>query len=239
MIKNILITGIPKSGKSTLVRKMIAIQPNKVGFITNEINDDEGRVGFEIETHKGTKSVLAHTNFSTPHQISKYFVNIKNLYKILPEVSKFSKNDLLYLDEVGQMQLFSVDFKELVQKYLDAENLLIATLSAVHHDRFTDSIRARKDVYIVEISDVNREEKMEFIKQLITKIEKAKYYVTQPDRFIREGNDLELKSEHGTRILKKIGIEWGCSCDFFLTFKVCSHVMAAEEVYGQQKNQTN
>jgi len=231
MIKNILITGIPKSGKSTLLRKIISTLPNKVGFVTTEIRDDNGRVGFEIETHKAAKSVLAHINFNTPHQVSKYFVDIKNLEKILPQVLEFSANDILYLDEIGQMQLFSSDFEKLVEKYLDAENTLIATLSAVYQNSFTDSIRKRKDIYIVEISENDREKKGEFIKQLIRKIEKAKGYIAQPDRFIRNENSIELKSEHGTRILSKIEGNWTCNCDFFSNFEICSHVIAAQEIY--------
>lgn len=231
MIKNILITGIPKSGKSTLLRNVISAQPNKIGFITNEIRDNEGRVGFELETCKGTKSVLSHIDFHTPIKVSKYFVDIKNLDSIFPEVSEFSTNDILYLDEIGQMQLFSANFQKLVEKYLDAENTLVATLSTVYQDGFTDSIRARKDVHVIEISESNRGEKEEFIKQLIRKIEKAKNYISQPDKFVRKGNNIELASEHGIRILNKVGENWKCSCDFFASFNICSHVIAATEIY--------
>ena len=232
MIKNILITGTPKSGKSTLLRKIISTLPNKVGFITTEIRDDNGRVGFELETHKGIKSVLAHIDFNTPHQVSKYFVDIKNLEKIIPQVLEFSANDFLYLDEIGQMQLFSSDFEKLVKKYLDAENTLISTLSAVYQNDFTDSIRKRKDVYIVEISEDNRAEKEVFINQLIRKIEKAKNYIVQSDKFVRRGKDIELKSEHGTRILSKVVDNWKCNCNFFSRYNICSHVIATQELYG-------
>jgi nucleoside-triphosphatase THEP1 len=220
MIKNILITGTPKSGKSTLLRKIISTQPNKVGFITTEIRNDNGRVGFELETHKGIKSVLAHIDFNTPHQVSKYFIDIKNLEKIIPQV------------EIGQMQLLSSDFEKLVKKYLDAENTLISTLSAVYQNGFTDSIRQRKDVYIVEISEDNRAEKEVFINQLIKKIEKARNYIAQPDKFVRRGNDIELKSEHGTRILSKVVDNWKCNCNFFSSYNICSHVIATQELYG-------
>lgn len=231
MIKNILVTGVPRSGKSTLLKKVITTQSNKVGFITLEIRDDKGRVGFELETHKGTRSVLAHINFNTSNKVSKYFVDIKNLDSILPEVSKFLTNDILYLDEIGQMQLFSTDFQKLVEKYLNAENTLLATLSTVYQNSFTDTIRARKDIHVVEISESNRDEKEKFIKQLIRKIEKARNYITQPGRFVRKGNSIELKSEHGIRIVNKVEENWECNCNFFSRNNICSHVIATKELY--------
>ncbi len=130
------------------------------------------------------------------------------------------------------MQLFSSDFEKLVKKYLDAENTLISTLSAVYENDFTDSIRQRKDVYIVEISEDNRAEKEVFINQLIRKIEKAKNYIAQPDKFVRRGNDIELRSEHGIRILSKVVDNWKCNCNFFPSYTICSHVIATQELYG-------
>ena len=46
MQKNILITGKPKSGKSTILEKVIFGIPDKVGFITKEIRANGQRTGF-------------------------------------------------------------------------------------------------------------------------------------------------------------------------------------------------
>lgn len=232
MMKNILITGVPKSGKSTLLANIIAKHPiNKVGFITKEIRDDHGRIGFEMETHRGTKHTLAHVNFKTVHQVSKYFVEPKNLESIIPEVSEFSDDDLLYLDEIGQMQLFSHDFEKLVEKFLNAENTFLATLSAVYQNDFTDALRKRNDVIMIEIVEIDREEKEEFVTQLIKKIEKARCYITQPERFRRVEDTVELRSEHGIRSLTRSEDGWKCSCDFFFAHNICSHVIATKVLY--------
>ena len=122
MRKNILITGMPKSGKSTLLKKIIKKHDKKTGFVTNEIRENGERVGFEIETHTGQKSVLANINFKTSLKVSKYFVNIKNLDEIIPKVSEFNGDDLLFIDEIGQMELFSKKFKQLVLRYFDSPN---------------------------------------------------------------------------------------------------------------------
>ena len=106
MQKNIIITGEPKSGKSTLLANIIKDIPNTVGIVTKEIQKNNARVGFEIESHANHKVILAHIESETKYKVSKYFVNIENLESILSEISTFKKGDLLYLDEIGQMQLF-------------------------------------------------------------------------------------------------------------------------------------
>ncbi len=156
MVKNILLTGKPKSGKTTLLRKIIAQIPNKVGFVTNEIRKDDVRVGFEIETYSGERTVLAHIDFDKSHSVNKYGLNLDNLNKILPSVANF-KDEILYLDEIGQMELQSQDFVLLAKKYLDAENICLTTLTSVYEDDFTKEVRERDNVIIYEITEENRE----------------------------------------------------------------------------------
>ena len=202
MIKNILITGMPGSGKSTILDKVIVQYPQKVGFITREIRKGKDREGFAIETNSGDKAVLAHILFNTPYKVSKYFVDINNLEPLLPKVSNFKQNDLLYLDEVGQMQLFSDNFKKLVLRYLDADNIAMLTISKIYEDEFTKSLKNRRDVILIEINDENRESKLIFITELIKKIIKARSYITERNRFKIKGNKVEISSAHGKRNLK-------------------------------------
>lgn len=230
MKKNILITGKPKSGKSTLLRRLIDDIPNKVGFLTNEILRDASRFGFEIETHSHQKEVLAHIDFETPYKVSKYFVNIQNLESIIPEVSSFEPDSFLYLDEIGQMQLFSDQFKELVLKYLNSQNTCLCTLSYVFENEFTKNIKSREDVILVEISAEDRDAKEKFLKQLIKKVEKAKKYLSEPQRFSRKDSKIELQSEHGIRNMSFINDEWNCSCDFYKEYGICSHAIATQEI---------
>jgi len=168
MKKNILITGKPKIGKSTLLRKIASTIPHKVGFVTQEMRGDIGRVGFEIEAHTGSKITLAHIEGVTLHKVSKYFVHIEKLESILPEVSNFKKEDTLYIDEIGEMQLFSSAFKELVLNYLNSENRCVATFSSVFEDDFIHQIKGRDDVKIFELTEGNREEVENLIKHHLT-----------------------------------------------------------------------
>lgn len=230
MQKNILITGKPKSGKSTLLATLIADISNKVGFLTNEILPENNRVGFEIQTNTGHKVLLAHTDFETPYQVSKYFVDIKNLESILPEISSFKSTDILYIDEIGQMQLFLERFKELVLQFLNSTNTCLATLSCIYEDDFIRSIKTRDDIVLIEVTPENREEKKLFIEKLLTKIEKAKKYVSEPERFIKNNSgEVFLASEHATRKLIYQNGQWECDCQFFSQYNICSHSIATME----------
>ncbi|MBS3083748.1 SWIM zinc finger family protein [Candidatus Pacearchaeota archaeon] len=230
MIKNILITGMPGSGKSTILDKVTAQYTKKVGFVTREIRKGKDREGFEIETHTGDKIVFAHVSFNTKYKVSKYFVNIDNLESFLPKVSKFREDDILYLDEVGQMQLFSEDFKKIVLKYLDSDNISLLTVSKIYENEFTKSIKNREDVITVEINNENRDFQLNFIENLIKKIIKARAYILDKSRFKIKGDKAIMNSTHAIRNLNYINKKWNCDCDFFKEHSICSHAIAIKEI---------
>ncbi len=235
MIKNILITGLPRSGKTTILEEVIAEYKDRVGFITKEVLRDGKRTGFEIITNLGKRVMLADVNFKTNYMVSKYFVDIKNLESIVPEIEIFKKEDNLFLDEIGQMELFSKKFKQLVLKFLDSENIFLATLTKVYNDDFIYSIKNREDIIIIEISAEDREIKKQFIKDLIKKIIKAKNYLNEPERFKRKGSVIEMKSEHGLRKITYSNGKWNCDCNFFNQNQICSHTITIAELIRLNK----
>jgi len=232
MRKNILITGAPKSGKSTLLEELIADYPNKIGFLSKEIRKDNIRIGFEIILHNGKKTLLSDVDTEDSHKVGKYFVHPQNIDPLLEHLSLPSDDtSLLYIDEIGQMQLFSDLFRKTVLRFFEVPNTCVATITSVYEDDFTRSIKNRDDVILVEITPENREEKLEFVGALLKKIDRAKRYCTKPGRFTFE-NDTHavIESEHGTRRLIRQNNAWNCECDFFHAHGVCSHVIAVEAI---------
>ncbi len=229
MKKNILITGLPGSGKSTILKKIISLHEAKVGFVTHEVCQDGARTGFELETNAGEKSMLASVKFQTEFKVKKYFVDVTNLDQIIPRVTTFKSEDLLFLDEIGQMQLFSDKFKQLVSRYLDSPNICLATLSKVYDDPFIETVKNRDDVILVEISPENRDSKMKFLEALVQKILKAKRYFRDPQRFSIKSDEVTIRTDHGIRHLRKNGSGWICDCEFFKEYSLCSHWIALDE----------
>lgn len=157
MKKNILLSGLPKSGKTTLLKKLIVEFPDRVGFVTNEIRENGERTGFEIETSSDKRTLFASTTFLSGPRVGKYGVDVAALESNIPEVSKFNNSDVLFLDEIGQAELFSKNFRQLVQRYLDSPNLFIGTISEVYDDALIRQIREREDTAIIEISENTRD----------------------------------------------------------------------------------
>lgn len=226
MITNILITGRVRGGKTTLVERVIEDVPDTHGFITKAVEEDGERVGFEIQTSEGERVTFAHVDFNTPYKVARYHVNLEKLDDALERLESFKEDDILYVDEVGEMQLLSPHFKDLVRQFLDADNSSLITFSRVYEDPFITAMKERDDVYIVEISDEDRDDKRVFVQHLLRKIEKAWGYAQEPERFTFQDATATLRSEHGTRQLERTDKGWRCNCIFFKDRNICSHTIA-------------
>ncbi len=183
---NILLTGQPKSGKSTLLRKLVSEIPNSKGLLANELLDDNGaRVGFEVVTSTGEAETVAHIDFDKTVSVGKYGLKIENLDKVIPSISNFN-DEVLYIDEIGQMQMYSIAFKDLVLNYLNAENICIATISSVFSDDFIKSVKSRSDVRMIEINVENRDEIYNRILKEIQLTEAIKKFWSAKSSFLTE-----------------------------------------------------
>lgn len=157
----ILITGRPAVGKSTLLAKLLAncSLESKHGFLTEEVRDEEGaRVGFSLLSDTEETISLARIDKPTTYPVGKYYVDLVRFEAFLKSLELVKPESLLYLDEIGQMQLLSPQFKELVEKYLDADNHFIGTITSVYKDEFVENIKSRRDVLTCEITPDNRVE---------------------------------------------------------------------------------
>jgi len=160
-IKNFLITGKPGCGKTTLIKEIVReIKRPCFGFYTQEIRDKNGkRIGFEIISLNSKKGTLAHINFKSKFRVGKYKVNLEGLEKIGVEAileGLKSKENLIVIDEIGKMELFSEKFKEAVLKVLDSKNKVLATIKLTP-DPFCDMIKKREDVVIFNLDQLHFE----------------------------------------------------------------------------------
>ncbi len=164
-MKNILLTGRPGIGKTSVIKEVIDIlKINAGGFYTSEIRAGGVRKGFEIITLNGKKGILAHVDCRSPYRVSKYGVNIKDLEEIAaPAIEEALRNkECIIIDEIGRMELYSPKFCSLVKKALDSKKRVLGTIQA-RHNEFLDSIRKRKDAKIIEITFENRKKIIEEI----------------------------------------------------------------------------
>lgn len=132
---NIFITGKPGCGKSTLILELIKILKDKnkkiAGIITPEIRESKGesREGFNIiDLESNKQAVLASTQQKGP-RVSKYGVNVAGIDFIVGEFEKsFYDANVIILDEIGKMELFSKKFGAMLEKVFNSGKIVIATL---------------------------------------------------------------------------------------------------------------
>jgi hypothetical protein len=65
---------------------------------------------------------------------------------------------------------------------------------------------------------------------MIGKIEKAKLYAEERDRFRFESFRVEIKGDNNVHYVSYDHGNWDCDCDFFASRSVCGHTMAMERI---------
>ncbi|MHC4339232.1 MAG: NTPase [Planctomycetota bacterium] len=158
MDKVLLLTGAPGVGKTTVVRKIAdALADREVrGFLTREMRSHGRRVGFRIESLSGEVATMAHVEFSSPHRVGRYGVDVDTIDRIVEEaLVPESTTEMHLVDEIGKMECFSHRFVAAMRLLLEAGRPLIATV-ALRGSGFIAEVKRRPDVEIVEVTLRNR-----------------------------------------------------------------------------------
>jgi len=146
MGKLILLTGLPGSGKTTVVERTLELLPdlNPGGFTTREIRDPTGaRLGFEIRTLDGQSATLAHVRMrSSPQRVGKYGVDIRALEQTgVAEICRAVQDaDFVVVDEIGKMELLSPAFREAIHAAIRSPKPVLATIMLRSHP-FADALK--------------------------------------------------------------------------------------------------
>lgn len=167
----ILLTGEPGCGKTTLLQEFLEAVTNKQGFVAREVRSEGSRVGFKLVSSSGQTALLASVASTSKLRVSKYGVELEALDGFLSKLPVVESYNLLYVDEIGQMQLFSDNFKMLIMSYLNEPNMYMGTITGIYGDEFTKQILAREDIILLKINLDNREQVREVLSSLATNLE--------------------------------------------------------------------
>ena len=158
--RNLLITGEPGIGKTTLIMKLAeelkSLHP--VGFYSAEIRVDGVRKGFQLIGLDGRRGTLAHVDCRSYKVVGKYRVNVRAFDEFL-EVLNLTAADgrIVIIDEIGKMECMSHLFRDLVEVLLDQDRIVIATV-ARDGAGMIEQVKQRDDVVLFEIMRRNRSE---------------------------------------------------------------------------------
>eukprot|EP01024_Parvocaulis_polyphysoides_P029196 TRINITY_DN26356_c0_g1_i3.p1 TRINITY_DN26356_c0_g1~~TRINITY_DN26356_c0_g1_i3.p1 ORF type:complete len:199 (+),score=33.94 TRINITY_DN26356_c0_g1_i3:119-715(+) len=171
MAKNIMITGQPGIGKSTLIKKVLDklgdtydVKSIAKGFFTAEIRGPQGRLGFDIITLDGRTGPLARLGSGGPGQptVGRYAVDLQSFEALaLPEITPSDEVKLYIVDEIGKMEFNSRLFFPMVRQLLNNEDaLVLGTIPQARQGRQLREVAevvGREDVVVVTLNRGNRD----------------------------------------------------------------------------------
>lgn len=152
-----LLTGSPGTGKTTAIREAIAKTNARAGgFYTEEIRSGGARKGFRIKTLDGREGILAHVEISSPHRVSRYGVDTTSLDEIGVNAihQAIKEKDLIVIDEIGKMELFSPYFQETVLQAINSSKKVLGTIM-LNPNPFADKIKLLPNMRVIEINRQN------------------------------------------------------------------------------------
>ncbi len=155
-----LLSGEPGSGKTTVIKDVLSrVKLSAGGFYTEELRDRGVRQGFRIITLDGDEATLAHVGIQSSHRVGKYGVDLSGMDNVaVPSVREAIRNrDIVVIDEIGKMELFSDNFRDAVLEALDSGKKVLGTVMLASHP-WADGVKSRPEVEVVHVTRSNRQE---------------------------------------------------------------------------------
>jgi nucleoside-triphosphatase len=158
MKRALFLSGEPGCGKTTIIKEVLSkVNKSAGGFYTEEVRSQGVRQGFNIITLDGKSAVLSHTRVRSPHRVGKYSVNTDSMDKVAVPALKqaIQTKDIIVIDEIGKMELFSPSFKDAVIEALQSEKKVLGTIMLASHP-WADKIKERAEVEVIQVTRFNR-----------------------------------------------------------------------------------
>ena len=132
------------------------------GFYTEEIRSHGVRQGFRLITLDGQDTMLSHIDIDSPYRVSKYGVDIDGLDRVGVAALRraVQQCDLVVIDEIGKMELFSANFRQTVSQIIVSGKMVLGTIMLSPHP-WADDIKRQPQVNLVTVTRDNHRQVLE------------------------------------------------------------------------------
>ena len=171
------VTGLPRSGKSAVMEKVVSmlseerrdemrargddVEAAKLlgGMRCEPVVENGERVGFKcINFQTGEEAVMAHKSIDSRTRVLGYGIDPEALDRVAVPAIQEAMDDyeVLVIDEIGKFSVESETFVEVVRKAMEIDKPTLLTLHKKSRHPLLQDIRRRDDARILEVTPVNR-----------------------------------------------------------------------------------
>jgi nucleoside-triphosphatase len=154
----ILLTGAPGSGKTTVIRRVLAQLDGPVGvFYTQEIRSQGARQGFEIITLDGRRGTLADVNLRGRERIGRYGVDLAvlDMLGVTAIERAVTAGGVVVIDEIGPMEILSDRFRRATLEAPNSDAQVLGTI-VQRGLGFADQVKAMPGVTVLQVRRENQ-----------------------------------------------------------------------------------
>ena len=169
------ITGLPRSGKSAVMEKVLSMLKEERerelsarnlsdteiigGICTEPVLENGERLGYKVrDLVTGDEGEIAHKSIDSRLRVLGYGLNTAELERVaIPAIQHAIDNcEVIVIDEIGKFAVESEAFVNAVRNALEIDKPTLLTLHKKSRHPLLQDIRRRDDGRILEVTPVNR-----------------------------------------------------------------------------------
>ncbi len=171
------ITGLPRSGKSAVMQKVVDMLENERvqelrsrgegggghkiigGVKTVPILEGTSRVGYSlVNIQTGEEATIAHRDIDSRNRVLGLGIDTEAVSELaIPAIQEaIDDYEVIVIDEIGKFAVESESFVEIVREAIEVDKPTILTLHKKSRHPLLQDIRRRDDSRVLEVTPVNR-----------------------------------------------------------------------------------
>lgn len=163
-MKNILLTGRPGIGKTTVINDSVhrfrEVGIKIGGISTRELRVRNIRKGFMIQDiESGREALMASTDFKTGPRIGRYRINLSVLIEVGVQAihTAIDEAEVVVIDEIGPMELLSTEMSKIILRAIESAKPVLGVIHWKKCGRLIHTILSNPETKVIEVRHDNRD----------------------------------------------------------------------------------